>query len=224
LFGAGASRAVGETYGYATPINGDFFKILGNHERIVYGNIERMLKTQFLTENQQLMDLTLEQAEDYVAKTSDIYRKQLQQQMNKAIHILLSQYAQTADPNIWANVTYRRDDKPNLQLYWLLIDSLSTGDILVTLNYDILLDIALLSRGRDIYYGVPIGYIRRPDNPGRDQDLQLVTLYKPHGSQIGWETSLNPLLLTFLRFLLERDSALQTTGRCKVCGMRQPMF
>lgn len=179
LLGAGASYAVGRTYSREIPLDKTFFQLLFQQDPITFYNIQKLLQAQF-KEDYELRVLTLEQVEDLVFKTSDIYRKQLESQLKTAIVELLGKNAGTTGPGVLSYLQRgeREPGLPNLQLYHLLLQNTSNQDYFVSLNYDILMDLAILSIGKAITYGNHL-------QSWPIADPSPIRLYKPHGS-LNW--------------------------------------
>lgn len=158
---------------------------------VLYGNIERILKAQF-KEVAELRALTLESVEDYVAKTGDMFRARLESQLKLAIVGLLGENTGTTNGNVLVNLRggATGGGTPNLQLYYLLLDNMAPTDYFVSLNYDILLDLAILSSNRSIDYGSRIREITKSAGWPNDR-LYSVKLFKPHGS-LNWDEAGRP--------------------------------
>ena len=191
LLGAGASYAVGQTFSKEIPLDNRFFPLLQAMNPVLYGNIERILKAQF-KEVAELRALTLESVEDYVAKTGDMFRARLESQLKLAIVGLLGENTGTTNGNVLVNLRggATGGGTPNLQLYYLLLDNMAPTDYFVSLNYDILLDLAILSSNRSIDYGSRIREITKSAGWPNDR-LYSVKLFKPHGS-LNWDEAGRP--------------------------------
>jgi len=165
------------------PTNAEFFPFLKNQDVIVYNNIAAILKAQF-SEIGELTALTLEQAEDYVERTDTKFRKVLDFNMKKAVHNILGEFPNTTDHGVLGRLIAGEPRTPNLQLYWLIADNLSDGDFFVSLNYDILLDLGILSRYRSVSYEA-MGTLESPN-----RNSPTVKVFKPHGS-LNWDRQNN---------------------------------
>lgn len=183
LLGAGASHAVGLTYSLDIPLDGTFFQQLQTYDRVLYENINRLLKAQFegLSE---LRELRLEEVEDLVSRSNPILKTRLESQMKLAVVRLLSDVTGTSDSDVLAKLLDHRQNAPNLQLYHLLLENMANDDYFVSLNYDILLDLSILSLRRSIDYGNHLPSLISSDHWPHDF-TGAVKLYKPHGS-LNW--------------------------------------
>jgi hypothetical protein len=95
LIGAGASRAVGQTFGRDIPTNDSFFKILASASPTNFLNLQRIVESQFGVAD--LRTATLEQVEDYVEQVASIFRTRLDSELKRAVHMLLGQVPETSD-------------------------------------------------------------------------------------------------------------------------------
>lgn len=183
LVGAGASYAIGQRSNVEVPTDSSFFRILQSVDSVLYDNIERILKSQF-SSIQELQSLSLEAVEDYADKIDVLYKRQLTSELRKSIFILLGERPNTTDKSILQLLRSGRVRKPNLQLYNLILDNITRGDFFVTLNYDILLDLAVLSAGKSIYYGDHMRSVISADE-WPYSTANPISLFKPHGS-LNW--------------------------------------
>jgi hypothetical protein len=179
LIGAGASYAVGQTMNVTIPTDTRFFETLELIDKVLYNNINRLLKPQF-NDIKELKDLTLEYVEDCADKINDKYKTQLNKELKKAVYKLLGVNTRTDDQRVIEHLT-RNIGGPNLQLYDLIVENISKGDFFVTLNYDILLELAIMKKTRAIHYGNHFGERHYPVGWGNP-----VSVYKPHGS-LNWD-------------------------------------
>jgi hypothetical protein len=183
LIGAGASRAVGQTFGRDIPTNDSFFKILASASPTNFLNLQRIVESQFGVAD--LRTATLEQVEDYVEQVASIFRTRLDSELKRAVHMLLGQVPETSRYGVLEGLVAGAD-VPNLQLYYLLLENAAPRDFFVSLNYDILFDLAILAKRKSIYCGRPMlrnytpGYPSKKDSP--------IPLFKPHGS-LNWDSS-----------------------------------
>ena len=196
LIGAGASCAIGLTSSLQIPLDNTFFGLLALRDSVLYSNIDRMLKAQF-NGIPDLKELSLETVEDRVAESDPVYKKQLDSQLKTAVFRLLGDNISVSNDRVLPDLRAGRTTSsftqlglPNLQMYHLLLQNMSEDDCFVCLNYDILLDLAILSSGRSINYGDHMQSLIGNDHWPGDQP-NPVKLYKPHGS-LNWNEAGSP--------------------------------
>lgn len=188
LLGAGASTAVGRSYNRPLPTNRDFFQYLKNMDSITYSNIENILKPMIGGIEGKLTDLPLEEAEDLIDKVDIRFKGHVEDELKRAVYTLLGAHPGTTNPGVVQD-RINGNTSPNLQLYDLIVRNLSDGDFFLVLNYDILLEISILSKRGDVNYSSK-GMLRSPLDESIKQLSTLV--FKPHGS-LNWDSRGNIL-------------------------------
>lgn len=179
LIGAGATRAQYET----APLNSDFFRLLDGRYPHIYNKISKNIKKYI--GDIPLSNISLENVMNLSNSFPQSIKNSFIQLIHLSIYKLISDSTNSTPNAIQDALNEASEGMPTLFNTLLNEDNrLNEEDFFLTLNYDLYLDIEVLSHKKFINYGIRKERIRKHDIP-LDFDKQELSVYHLHGA-LNW--------------------------------------
>lgn len=178
LIGAGATRAQYQT----APLNSDFFRILCDSHLNIYTKISKDIKKYI--GDIPLLNISLENVMNLSSSFPKSIKNSFIQLIHLSIYRLLSDSTNSTPHAIKAALNESSEGIPTLFNTLINDDRLNEEDFFLTLNYDLYLDIEVLSHKKLIDYGLRQEIVIKRDIP-LDFNKHELSVYHLYGA-INW--------------------------------------